>query len=94
MNFEEVVNILSSNVLPKTFKKINSCEALNYVISENINSPINAPSVRTSMRDGYGIVFDIENLNNSLQISKEFNVINKSFAGHSLRYLCEEFLNK
>ena len=46
------------------------------------------------MRDGYGIVFNYENLNNSLQITKEFKIINKNYAGHSLNYVSDKLLTK
>lgn len=91
MNFEQVISILNENTLPKIYKTKHPNDALNYVISEDIISPINVPSVRTSMRDGYGIVFDNES---SSSFNTSYNVINKSLAGHTLSYVNNELLNK
>ena len=92
MNFKQVISILNENILPKSFRKICSYEALNYVSSEDIITPINVPSVRTSMRDGYGIVFDNESSSSSFNAT--YNIINKSLAGHTLTYLSNELLNR
>ena len=84
MNFENVVNILRENIdnsqiiNSEKIRDINVYEALNYILAEDIYSPIDVPELRTSMRDGYAIFFSLQKENNS-----EFIINNFAYAGNS-----------
>ena len=59
MDFYKALDVVNSNIkLLETSIEIDINQSLNYVISTDIVSEVNIPNYRTSMRDGYSILYD------------------------------------
>ncbi|MGJ8690964.1 MAG: molybdopterin molybdotransferase MoeA [Thalassotalea sp.] len=81
--FEQALSLLLSNIEPTT-KTINLAieQSLDYVLTQNIVSPMNIPPHDNSAMDGYAFA------QASLQSSQQLKLIGKAFAGQPFQGVC------
>lgn len=83
--FEEALQILLSNITPLEKTQLNSIEqAVNYVLAENIISPISVPPHHNSAMDGYAYAA------NSLNYTDTLTMVGRAMAGQPYHGECGE----